>query len=232
MSHQQPPDHEADTVVGLPVGDYQDARERALNHWFGAPRGQQTQPPPGRQEPQFRYPPPQPYDQRPRQPSFTPDPQYSRPPGQPAYRGQPQYPQQPFGGDPYPQGQPYGQQPYLPQGHPQHSYQEAPRKRRRVFLWIFLTIQVLFIAWIVAGIASKPAGTPIAQQVAQQCGNGGWQGLFKSYSDCTKHYAVALNDASNAGKGIGAAVIVAVWFVVDVILGISYGVYKLARRGA
>ena len=95
----------------------------------------------------------------------------------------------------------------IPQGHRRQSYQQAPRKRRRVFLWVFLGIQALFIIWIVVGIASEPAGTPVAQQVAQQCGNGGWQGLFKSYADCTKHYAVALNDATNAGKGIGVALI-------------------------
>jgi hypothetical protein len=153
--------------------------------------------------------------------------------GQPPHQGQPQYPPQPYGQDPYSQGQqPYGQEPYPSQEHRRQSYQHEPRKRRRVFLWVFLGIQALFIIWIIAGIASKPAGTPVAQQVAQQCGNGGWQGLFKSYADCTKHYAVALNDATNAGKGIGVALIVVMWFVVDVILGISYGVYKLARRSA
>ena len=101
-----------------------------------------------------------------------------------------------------------------------------------MFLWVFLGIQALFIALIIAGIATKPAGTTIAQQVAQQCRNGGWQDLFKSYADCTKHYAVALNDATDTGKGIGVALIVVVWVVVDIILGISYGIYKLARRSA
>lgn len=45
-----------------------------------------------------------------------------------------------------------------------------------------------------------------------------------------KHYAVALRDAGDAGKGIGAAIIIVSWMVVDVILGVAYGVYKLARR--
>ena len=70
----------------------------------------------------------------------------------------------------------------------------------------------------------------VAQQVAQQCSNGGWSPLFKSYADCTKHYGVALNDATNAGKGIGIAIIVAIWVVLDFFLGLGYGIYKLATR--
>jgi hypothetical protein len=203
------------------------------------PRQGQGQPQYPPQQQPYGYRPP--YGQQPRQPSYTPDPQYVPPSGEPPYQGQPYqgqppYPQQLYGRDPYPQGQPpYGREPYPPQGHRQHSHHQVPprtRKHRRVFLWIFLAIQVLFIAWIVAGAASKTGGTPVTQQVAQQCRNGGWQGLFKSYADCTKHYAVALNDATDAGKGIGVALIVVVWFVVDVILGICYGVYKLARRSA
>jgi hypothetical protein len=174
------------------------------------------------------YPPQQPYGQ---QPPFTPAARYGTPSGQPAYQGQPQYPPQPYGADRYPPGQPaYAQQPFPPQGYNLHSYQEAPRKRRRVFLWVFLAIQALFLIWIIAGVASKPGGPTVAQQVAQQCSNGGWQGLFKSQADCTKHYAVALNDATDTGKGIGVAIIVALWVAVDVILGIGYGIYRLARR--
>jgi hypothetical protein len=159
--------------------------------------------------------------------------QYGRQARQPSFTSYPQsYGQQPY--PPQDQPRPHSQEPYASQGQRRHSRQQAPRKRRRMFLWVFLGIQALFIAWIIAGVANKPAGTPIAQQVAQQCGNGGWQGLFKSYADCTKHYAVALNDAADTdtGKGIGVALIVAVWVVVDIILGISYGIYKLARRPA
>jgi hypothetical protein len=33
-----------------------------------------------------------------------------------------------------------------------------------------------------------------------------------------------------AGKGVAIALIVALWVALDVILGISYGVYRLATR--
>jgi hypothetical protein len=153
------------------------------------------------------------------QPSFSPKPQ-GRPqprryeqPRQPQYAPQPQYqsPRQP--------------QDYRPQYRP-----PAPRRKRRVFLWVFLAVQAVFIIWIVAGLASHPAGPTAAQQAAQQCANGGWQGLFKSQADCNQHYAVALNDAGNVGKGLGVAFIVIIWMVVDFFLGIGYGIYRLASR--
>ena len=83
MSYQQPPDREA---------GYQEQDERALSRRrrYGAQPGQQAQPPPGRQVPQLRYPPQQPYGQ-PGQPPFTPDPRYGPPPGQPPYQHQAQY---------------------------------------------------------------------------------------------------------------------------------------------
>lgn len=114
-----------------------------------------------------------------------------------------------------------------------YGYQAAapPRKRkRRVFWWVFLGVQVLFVVWLIAGLASKPGGTSVAAQTAAACANGGWQGLFTSHADCMKHYAVGLSDASDTGKGLGAALIVVLWFVVDVMLGVGYGVYKLATR--
>jgi hypothetical protein len=104
------------------------------------------------------------------------------------------------------------------------------RKKRRVFLWVFLAVQAAFIIWIIAGLASHPAGPTAAQQAAQQCANGGWQGLFKSQADCQVHYAHALNEAGNVGKGLGVAVIVIVWIVVDFFLGLGYGIYRLASR--
>ena len=136
--------------------------------------------------------------------------------------------QQPTAQPQWQQGQPQPTwQPYAPP--PPQQWQE-PRKKRRVFLWVFLGIQVLFLVWIIAGTASHPAGPTVAQQAAQQCANGGWQGLFKSQADCNQHYAVALNDAGNVGKGIGAALIVVFWVVADFFLGLGYLVYKLASR--
>jgi len=152
------------------------------------------------------------------QPQYTP-----RQDPQPAFS--PGYPQPPR--SQYPPPQPERQQPYRPQ---QYAPAPAPRKKRRVFLWVFLGIQALFIILVIVQVAAHPAGPTAAQQAAQQCANNGWYPLFKSQADCNQHYAVALNDAGNVGKGIGAVVIVIIWMVVDFFLGLGYGIYRLASR--
>lgn len=109
------------------------------------------------------------------------------------------------------------------------TYQQAPpRKKRRVFLWVFLAIQAIFIVWIVAGAATSTAAP--ASQVASFCGHHGWWPLYKSYADCLSSYGRTLNDAGNAGKGLGIAAIVIFWCVVDFLVGFGYVVYRLARR--
>jgi hypothetical protein len=40
----------------------------------------------------------------------------------------------------------------------------------------------------------------------------------------------ALGGASKVGASVGAALVVIVWVVVDFLLGITYGIYRLARR--
>lgn len=181
-------------------------------------------------------------DPRPQAPRYQ-RPRYEEYPGQPYAQG-PHPGKFPYGGEPYYQhavapGQGYyppsPDQGYYPPAPPQVSpgrgqARRAPRRKKRIFLWVFLAIQALFLIWIIAGLATKPGGPSVAQQVAQQCSNGGWSPLFKSYADCTKHYGVALNDATNTGKGIGIAIIVAIWVVVDFFLGVGYGIYKLATR--
>jgi ABC-type phosphate transport system permease subunit len=118
-------------------------------------------------------------------------------------------------------------------GQPPQVYQQpmrsAPRKRRRVFMWVFFAIQAIFIIWLVAGLATVHTG-PTHAQLASACYNHNWWPLFKSQADCVTHYGGALTDAGNVGKGIGAAIIVIVWVVIDMILGITYGVYRLATR--
>jgi hypothetical protein len=105
----------------------------------------------------------------------------------------------------------------------------APTKKRRVFLWVFLAIQALFVIWLVTGLATVQTGATHAQ-LASACYHHAWSPLFKSQTDCVTHYGGALTGAGDAGKAIGAGLIVVFWVVVDIILGISYGVYKLARR--
>ncbi|WP_239008495.1 hypothetical protein [Streptomyces sp. Tue 6075] len=80
----------------------------------------------------------------------------------------------------------------------------SPRKKHRVFLGV----QLLFLIWLIAGIASG-SGTP---------------------EDCGTLDKQACNDAENAGTAIGVGLIIVLWAVVDVILGITYAVHRLARR--
>lgn len=106
--------------------------------------------------------------------------------------------------------------------------QSPKRRRRRVFMWTFLAIQALFVIWIVAGLFTKTG--PTTAQVVSLCGKGQWQGLFTSYHDCVVHGANGLTQAGDLGKGIGVALIVVLWAVVDIILGIGRFVVLTARR--
>ena len=86
---------------------------------------------------------------------------------------------------------------------------EPPKKKHHVFWWIFAAIQVLFLIWVIAGATTVP-------------GTGGkCNGL--SHSDCVT--------AHEAGGTIGVALLVAFWVATDVIVGGSYAIYRLAKRG-
>ncbi|WP_327402407.1 hypothetical protein OG194_21250 [Streptomyces sp. NBC_01288] len=104
-----------------------------------------------------------------------------------------------------PQGVPPGQPPYQRQAAP------LPRKRHRVFFWVFLSVQILFLIWVITGAASG-SGTP------DSC-----QGMT---GDALK----TCNDAGNVGTAIGVGLIIGLWAAADVILGITYMVYRLASR--
>lgn len=79
--------------------------------------------------------------------------------------------------------------------------------RLRPFTWIILAINVLFLVWIIRGTAS--AGS-------QPCPPG------LSPEACTA--------ASQVGTGIGAALIIALWVAVDIILGILWLITRPKRR--
>ncbi|MCP3423816.1 hypothetical protein [Nocardioides pinisoli] len=83
-----------------------------------------------------------------------------------------------------------------------------PKKKRRIFLWFFLAVQVLFIIWIIAGIGSA----------------GG------DATDCGSLSQETCNDARDVGTGIGVALVVGLWMVVDFLLGVGYAIYRLAKR--
>ncbi|MGW0424098.1 hypothetical protein [Streptomyces sp. NPDC003015] len=84
------------------------------------------------------------------------------------------------------------------------------RKRRRIFPWVFLAVQALFVIWISVGV--NTAGDS---------------------NDCSGLTGDALQlcrDAGNAGTAIGVGLVIALWVAADVILGISYLVFRLSRK--
>jgi hypothetical protein len=103
------------------------------------------------------------------------------------------------------------------------------RRKRRVFMWVFLAIQVLFLAWLIIGLVTIQTG-PSHADLVSGCYNGNWQGLFKSQHDCVVHYGGALNTAGQAGKAIGAGLVIGLWVAVDVILGVGRLVVVTSRR--
>jgi hypothetical protein len=105
-----------------------------------------------------------------------------------------------------------------------------PWKRHRVFLWVFLAIQAAFLIWVITGAASK--GPATGAQVAQLCNNHAWYPLYSSQAACVQNSGALLADASDVGKTIGVGLIVVVWVVVDFLVALTYGIYRLARRSA
>lgn len=43
-------------------------------------------------------------------------------------------------------------------------------------------------------------------------------------------YGRTLNDATDTGKGIGVALVIVLWCVVDFLVGGGYAIYRLASR--
>ena len=84
----------------------------------------------------------------------------------------------------------------------------APKKKRRVFLWVFLAVQVLFLVMVIGG-ASTGSGTP---------------------TDCGGLDEETCNAASDIGTGIGVMFLIALWAIVDFFMAVIYGVYRLASR--
>lgn len=104
----------------------------------------------------------------------------------------------------------------------------TPRRRRRVFMWVFLVIQALFILWIITGLASH--GPDTGAQASQLCSGHGWYPLYKSYADCIAGGSKLLSGASDIGKGLGVTLIIAAWVIIDFLLAVTWLVVRLSRR--
>ena len=79
------------------------------------------------------------------------------------------------------------------------------RKKRRVFLWVFLAIQAIFVIWLIS------AGFSTDQAVTHCTG-----------FDC--------KGATEAGSAIGIGLVMVFWAFVDIIIGGGYAVFRLANR--
>ena len=106
---------------------------------------------------------------------------------------------------------------------PSAAPQTAPRRKRRVFLWIFLAIQALFVVWLIVGIAGNAHS--INPETVAQCHHQA-ASMGMTQAQCVSW----LGGAAKTGTAIGAALIVVVWVVVDFLTGVTYGIYRLARR--
>jgi hypothetical protein len=81
------------------------------------------------------------------------------------------------------------------------------RKRRRVFPWVFLAVQVLFLIWIISGGVSASGNCDgKTGDVLQACQSG-----------------------TQLGASLGITLIIFLWMAVDVILTICWLIFR--RRG-
>lgn len=94
---------------------------------------------------------------------------------------------------------------------PEHHTTEPPaKKKKRIFMWVVLAVQALFIAWIAAGLAGSGSDDTCAGKTGD---------------------ALALcQDAAAVGTGIGVFLIIGLWFAVNAFLLVGYGLFRLSAR--
>jgi hypothetical protein len=83
-----------------------------------------------------------------------------------------------------------------------------PKKKRKVFFWFFLAAQILFLIWIIAGVHS---------------------GSHVSASNCNGLDTSTCQAAADTGTAIGAGLVIALWVAFDLIVGITYAIYRLVK---
>ena len=90
--------------------------------------------------------------------------------------------------------------------HPAYS---KPKKKKRIFMWFFLAIQLLFVIWVIAGLKGQPT---------------------VDQSTCGGLDLESCNAASDLGTGIGLALVLGLWAFVDFILVVVWAVVTFSRR--
>lgn len=83
----------------------------------------------------------------------------------------------------------------------------GPKHHRRIFPWIFFAVQLIFVLWIILGAHSGSSTHCDPTLTARTC-----------------------SQVHQAGTAIGVGIIIFLWAAVDIILGVGYGIYRLARR--
>ena len=78
-----------------------------------------------------------------------------------------------------------------------------PRTRRRIFMWVILAINALFLLWVI-----------LAVNTGESCSGKTGDAL----TTC---------QAGQVGTGIGVALVIFLWVAADVILGV---IYLVTRR--
>lgn len=93
----------------------------------------------------------------------------------------------------------------------QPAFQPVPpvqKSDRRVFVWVFLTIQGLFAAWLVSGLFAVSSGP----------------------DDCSGLSQELCDDAFAVGAGLGVVLIFMLWVAIDFLLGVGYVIWKLSQK--
>ncbi|MFE6406565.1 hypothetical protein ACFVOR_06490 [Streptomyces sp. NPDC057837] len=72
-------------------------------------------------------------------------------------------------------------------------------------------MQVLFLIWIITGVIAATDDDP-------------------SCEGLTGHALELCRDAGDVGTAIGVGLIIGLWAAVYIILGVTYGIYRLSQR--
>lgn len=74
----------------------------------------------------------------------------------------------------------------------------TPRKKRRVFMWVTLAVNALFLFWFISGVSTGESCSGLTGDALTTC------------------------QAGQAGTAIGAFIVIVLWAMVDIILGVIY----------